>query len=152
MAFDKYPKRLILAEKTAKLMLPLIQKYHRAKFIGMENIPDQSFLGVGNHLGVYFMPESFLWIGKYHTLKGKPPMKVLVHHLFHNVAKFFRLPEAEFGIVDANPKYAISELKKGNALTVYPGGDQDNTKSFLTEIKFSFTTILVTSNSMLRQE
>lgn len=138
MATQSNPKRLILAENAAKLMLPLIQKYHRAKFLGLENIPDHSFLGVGNHLGVYFMPESFLWIGKYHTLKGKPPMKVLVHHIFHKVAKFLKLPEDEFGIVDANPEYAINELKNGNSLTVYPGGDQDNTKSFFDRNKIEF--------------
>jgi 1-acyl-sn-glycerol-3-phosphate acyltransferase len=138
MANQPHPKRLIVAENTAKLMLPLLQKYHRAKFIGLENIPDKSFLGVGNHLGVYFMPESFLWIGKYHTLKGKPPMKVLVHHVFHKIAKVLNLPEDEFGIVDANPHYAINELKNGNALTVYPGGDQDNTKPFCDRNKIEF--------------
>ncbi len=138
MAQDKYPKRLIIAEKTAKLVLPVLGRYHRAKFIGLENIPDKSFLGVGNHLGVYFMPESFLWIGKYHTLEGKPPMKVLVHHVFHKIARFLGLPEDEFGIVDANPKFALNELQKGNSLTVYPGGDLDNTKSFFDRNKITF--------------
>jgi 1-acyl-sn-glycerol-3-phosphate acyltransferase len=84
------------------------------------------------------MPESFLWLGKYHTMPNKPPMKVLVHHVFHKVASFFHLPERQFGIVEANPKYAIRELRKGNALTVYPGGDQDNTKSFFDRNKITF--------------
>lgn len=130
--------RLVLAKGTAKVVLPIIEKYHRAEFKGLENIPDTAFLGVGNHLGVYFMPESFLWLGKYHTLKGKPPMKVLVHQIFHKVAKFFKLPEAQFGVVEANPKFAKRELQKGNALTVYPGGDQDNTRSFFDRNKISF--------------
>ena len=109
-------KEMYLAKKSAKILKPLLEKYYRAKFIGIENIPDTPFLGIGNHLGVYFMPESFLWLTKYYSLKNKPPMKVLVHNALHNIAKFLVLPEKEFGILDANPKNAVESLKNGTLI------------------------------------
>jgi 1-acyl-sn-glycerol-3-phosphate acyltransferase len=119
-----------LAQKASKRLLPLIEKYYRTQYKGLDNIPDEGFLGVGNHLGVYFIPESYLWLGKYHTLKGKPPMKVLVHSAFKQLINVFRMNDESLGILDANPKNAIRSLQEGNAVTVYPGGDRENTKPF----------------------
>lgn len=134
------PKKLKqpLARKLSHFLLPTIEKYFRAKYKGLENIPDRPFIGVGNHLGVYFIPESYLWLGKYHTLKGKPPMTVLVHKAFHQLTSVFNFTENDFGIIKANPKNAIESLKAGNALTVYPGGDRENTKPFSERNKIDF--------------
>lgn len=127
-----------MAKKTAELLLPLFEAYYRAKFLGMENIPDKPFLGVGNHLGVYFMPETYLWMGKYHLLKDKPPMKVLVHHALLKIISFLKLPEEEFGVLDANPENALTALKEGSSVTVYPGGDRENSKPFKERNKIDF--------------
>lgn len=127
-----------LARRLSKLLLPIIEKYFRAKYKGLENIPDTPFIGVGNHLGVYFIPESYLWLGKYHSLKGKPPMTVLVHKAFHQLTSAFRFTENDFGILKANPKNALDSLEAGNALTVYPGGDRENTKPFSERHKIDF--------------
>lgn len=127
-----------LARKLSHILLPVIQKYFRAKFKGLENIPDTPFIGVGNHLGVYFIPESYLWLGKYHTLKGKPPMTVLVHKAFHQLTSVFNFTERDFGIIKANPKSALETLQAGNALTVYPGGDRENTKPFSERNRIDF--------------
>lgn len=123
-------KEMFLAKKTAQLLLPIFEKYYRAKYIGLENIPETPFLGVGNHLGVYFIPEAFLWVGKYHTLDSKAPMNVLVHHMLHEISSFLKLPESKFGILDASPENAIEALKTGHSITVYPGGDRENSKPF----------------------
>jgi len=131
-------KEMYLAKKSAEVLKPILEKYYRAKIIGVENIPDTPFLGIGNHLGVYFMPESFLWLTKYYSLKNKPPMKVLVHHALHNISKFLVLPKSEFGILDANPKNAVKALKEGNSITVYPGGDRENAKPFSERNKIEF--------------
>lgn len=127
-----------LARKLSKLLLPVIQKYFRAKYLGLENIPDTPFIGVGNHLGVYFIPESYLWLGKYHTLKGKPPMTVLVHKAFHQLTSVFNFTEKDFGIIKANPTFALESLEAGNAITVYPGGDRENTKPFSERNRIDF--------------
>lgn len=124
--------------KAAKVYLPIIQSYYRTKFIGLENIPTTPFLGVGNHLGVHFTPETYLWLTKYHSMNLKIPMKILVHNAFHKVASFLKLPEEMFGVIDANPENAINALKSGNAVTVYPGGDRENTKPFKDRNEINF--------------
>ena len=106
-------KEMFLAKRSAKILEPLLEKYYRAKFFGLENIPETPFLGIGNHLGVHFMPESFLWMTKYYSLKNKPPMKVLVHHVLADVSAFLKFPKSEFGILDANPDTAVKTLKAG---------------------------------------
>ncbi len=130
--FDKKTAdgNFILARKTAKLLLPLFESYYRAKYFGLENIPDTPVLGVGNHLGVYFMPETYLWMGKYHTLKNKPSMNILVHNALLKAASIVKLPVEGFGVLDANPELAATALKSGNSVTVYPGGDRENSKPF----------------------
>lgn len=125
-------------KKAAKIYLQMLKTYFRAKFIGLENIPKTQFLAVGNHLGVHFMPETFLWMTKYHSMNLPVPMNVLVHHVFHKLAAFFKLPEKEFGVLEASPENAIHALKTGNALTVYPGGDRENTKPFKDRYKIDF--------------
>lgn len=127
-----------LARRLSHYILPLIEKYYRAEYKGLENIPDDPFIGVGNHLGVYFIPESYLWLGKYHSLKAKPPMTVLVHKAFHQLTSVFRFTETDFGIIEANPKSALEALAAGNALTVYPGGDKENTKPFSERNRIDF--------------
>lgn len=127
-----------LARRLSHLVLPVIEKYYRADYIGLENIPDSPFIGVGNHLGVYFIPESYLWLAKYHSLKNKPPMTVLVHKAFHQLTSVFKFTEHDFGIIEANPLNAIETLKAGNSLTVYPGGDKENTKPFSERNKIDF--------------
>lgn len=132
------PSKELLAQKAAKRFLPYIQKYYRAKYYGLDHVPKTPFLAVGNHLGVYFMPESFLWIGKYQLLQDKPPMKVLVHQVMHRMLQSVRFPEDEFGIIEAKPSAALKALKEGYAVTVYPGGDKDNTRSFRNRNKIDF--------------
>jgi len=131
-------QEMILASKSAKLILPFLKKYYRAKFVGLENIPDNPFLGVGNHLGVHFIPESYLWMGKYHTLKNKPPMKVLVHHMFHKILAALKFPENQFGILDASPGNAERAINEGYSLTVYPGGDRENAKPYSERNEINF--------------
>jgi 1-acyl-sn-glycerol-3-phosphate acyltransferase len=131
-------KELKLAEKTAKRLLPVLEKYFRVKWKGLDNIPTTSFLGVGNHLGVHFMPESFLWVGKCHTLDHVPAMKVLVHRVLHDASTILKLPKKEFGILNASHKNAVEALSTGHAVTVYPGGDRENSKPFKDRHKIDF--------------
>ena len=127
-----------LPRKISHLLLPIFEKYFRVEYIGLENIPNTPFLGVGNHLGVYFMPETYLWLGKYHSLNSKPPMKVLVHKMLHNIYSAIKIPEKELGILEASPKNAEKALNSGSAVTVYPGGDRENSKTFSKRNEINF--------------
>ncbi len=119
-----------LVHKVARLYLPILERYHRAEFLGMENIPDGPFLGVGNHTGIHFMPESFLWLCKYHADAEHRPMYTLVHDFVYRMADKLGLPLHALGILDAEKGSAYEALQEGCAVTVYPAGDRDNAKPF----------------------
>lgn len=119
-----------LTTKIARLYLPVLEKYHRAKFIGLENIPQIPFLGVGNHGGMHFMPESLLWITKYHSMNNNIHMVTLIHNLSHRLGSMLKLPLNNFGFIEANPEKALEALRKGFSVSVYPGSDRDNSKPF----------------------
>lgn len=132
-AFD--PK---LARKVAKLYLPVLETYHRAKWFGLENIPDEVFLGVGNHTGMHFMPESLLWLAKYHSGDHYIPMLTLIHHMTHHLGRMVKLPVNELGFLEARRDNALTALQSGFAVTVYPGGDRDVARTFFDRNKIDF--------------
>lgn len=127
-----------LVHRIAKYYLPIVQKYHRAEFLGLDNIPEGPFLAAGNHTGVHFMPESFLWLSKYHSMPGNRPMYTLVHDFAYRMAEKLRLPLHALGIMDAENANALEALCEGCAVTVYPGGDRDNAKPFSQRNRIDF--------------
>ena len=127
-----------LVHKVAKWYLPILEKYYRAEFIGLENIPDGPFLGVGNHTGIHYMPESYLWLCKYHSNHEHRPMYTLVHDFVYKVAEKLCLPLHALGILDADKGSAYEALREGCAVTVYPAGDRDNAKPFYERNEIDF--------------
>ena len=126
------------AQKLAKVVLPVAETYHRVKWLGLDNIPDEVFLGVGNHTGMHFMPESVLWVGKYQITNRRIPMLTLIHHMAHQIASLVKIPLNELGLVEAKRKNALDALQAGYAVTVYPGGDRDVARSFSNRHKIDF--------------
>jgi 1-acyl-sn-glycerol-3-phosphate acyltransferase len=126
------------AQKLAQVVLPIAEMYHRAKWLGLENIPDEVFLGVGNHTGMHFMPESVLWVAKYQVEDRPIPMLTLIHHMTHRIAKLLNFPVNELGLLEAKRQNALDALKAGYAVTVYPGGDRDVARPFSDRNKINF--------------
>ena len=133
-----YEGDLKLAHSIAKAYLPVVSAYHRAEFIGMENIPENAFLAVGNHSGMHFMPESMLWLSKYHSEHRQVGMYTLIHRFTHHFAEMLHIPLAKLGLLEANKENAASALRQGFAITVYPAGDRDNAKPFWDRNKIDF--------------
>jgi 1-acyl-sn-glycerol-3-phosphate acyltransferase len=133
---DKDDYRLVedydpaLGRKVAKLWLPILERYHRARFEGLDNLPDSAFLAVGNHSGVHFMPETFLWLCRYHTMPTARPMYTLVHEFMVKLGERIGFPMHAMGILDGSMESARAALRQGCSVTVYPGGDRDNSKPF----------------------
>jgi 1-acyl-sn-glycerol-3-phosphate acyltransferase len=126
------------AKKVAEAVLPIAELYHRVKWLGLENIPDEVFLGVGNHTGMHFMPESVLWVGKYQVEDRAVPMVTLIHHMAHRLANLVKFPVNELGLLEAKRENALEALQAGFAVTVYPGGDRDVARSFSDRNKIDF--------------
>lgn len=127
-----------MARKVAKIHLPILEAYHRATWKGLENIPEVPFLGAGNHTGMHFMPESFLWLAKYHFEERKVPMLTLIHHMTHRLGRMVKLPVNELGFLEARRDNALEALRAGFAVTVYPGGDRDVARPFCDRHKVDF--------------
>ena len=133
-----YREDFELAHKIAKGYLPILEKYHRAEFLGLENIPDTPFLAVGNHSGMHFMPESFLWLAKYHSERRQVDMFTLIHRFTHRLGESIHLPLKKMGLLEANKENAADALRQGFAVTVYPAGDRDNAKPYWERNKIDF--------------
>jgi len=134
--FEAFDQKL--ATKVAKMYLPVLETYHRATWHGLDNIPDEPFLGVGNHTGMHFMPESLLWINKYHSEPRMVPMLTLIHHLTHLLGRSVKLPVNELGFLEARRDNALAALRAGYAVTVYPGGDRDVARPFTERNRINF--------------
>lgn len=119
-----------LAYKLATQILPGLEKYFRAEYKGLDNIPNRPFLGVGNHGGAYYTPECYLWAGKYIFDKHEPHMLGLTHSLGVDVMEKLHIPFVKSGMIRGEYKNAISALNEGYALMVYPGGDRETAKPF----------------------
>lgn len=123
----------------ARKYFPLIEAYHRADISGLDNLPAaDGFVAVGNLGGVHFMPEAWLWITKYHTGLRTTPMVVLMPKMLHFWARVLGLPLNQLGLLDNTPETAMTALEQGYAITVYPGGDRDASKSFWERNKIDF--------------
>lgn len=84
------------------------------------------------------MPESMLWVAKYHSQERSIPMFTLVHHMTHLLARMAKLPVNEFGVLEATRENALAALDAGYAVTVYPGGDRDVARSYADRHKVNF--------------
>lgn len=121
-----------LAHTLAKNILPKIEKYFRAEYKGFDNIPNSPFLGVGNHGGAYYTPETFLWSGKYimERTPERPHMLGLTHSFAVDIQEKIKSPFVRTGMIRGEYKNAIKVLKDGYAVMVYPGGDRETCKPF----------------------
>lgn len=108
----------------------VIHGYFRAQIHGFEHVPDQPFLGVGTHNGGILMPDMLVWVSAYHTSGRKTPLLTLAHDLLfareHGLSRVL----AKLGGLRAEPHQALSALRSGFAVQVYPGGDYDSSKPF----------------------
>jgi 1-acyl-sn-glycerol-3-phosphate acyltransferase len=109
----------------------LIHRFFRAEVLGMEQLPRGPFLGVGNHSGGVLIPDTLVWLGAYHTSGRETPLLTLAHDQMFDA---YPAPLARFvarmGAVRAAPSIALSALRRGHAVQVYPGGDHDACRSF----------------------
>lgn len=123
-----------LAEK----IFPLYEKYFRAEYKGFENIPDRNFLGVGNHGGAYYTPESMIWSGKLIMDRREPVMVGLTHSFAVDIQKKVGSPFIKTPMIKGEYKNAINVMSRGYSVMVYPGGDRETAKPFKERYDINF--------------
>jgi 1-acyl-sn-glycerol-3-phosphate acyltransferase len=108
-----------------------LHRYFRADIQGLENLPEGPFLGVGNHSGAALIPDTLVWIGAYHTSGRQPPLVTLAHDgMFDQYPQGLARALGKLGAVRANRDNTLEALRRGWAVQVYPGGDDDACRSF----------------------
>jgi len=108
-----------------------LHAYFRVDIDGMENLPEGPFVGAGNHSGAASIPDTLVWIGAYHTSGREPPLVTLAHDgMFDVYPPKLASALGKLGAVRARREIAAEALRRGWAVQVYPGGDDDACRSF----------------------
>lgn len=128
------------AYKAAMQVLPVLEKYFRVKYLGLEHLAEvDRFLAVGIHGGGMMNVDSMIWAGKYISLRRKPHMLTLAHNVVH---VFGKTKLGEFlpkgGMIRASFGGSLRALQNGYALTVYPGGDYEPYRPFTERNQVNF--------------
>lgn len=98
--------------------------WFRAEVEGLENVPDEPVLFVGNHSGGAGIPDTFIFLLAYNTwmtVEGRP-----LYALGHEIVTSVPLVGAfarKMGTVTAGPEAASEIFRAGASALVYPGGD-----------------------------
>jgi 1-acyl-sn-glycerol-3-phosphate acyltransferase len=121
----------------------LFDRYFRTDVEGLDHVPDQPFVSVGNHNGSVMMPDLVVWMSHYHRLRHRLRRATKLLALSHDL--IFTLPPARFstalaklGALRATRANALGALERGFAIHAYPGGDFDATKPFRKRHEINF--------------
>jgi 1-acyl-sn-glycerol-3-phosphate acyltransferase len=100
--------------------------YFRSEVTGLENIPASGpVLLVGNHSGGTWIADTFVFAQAFYDHFGaERGFNQLAHDLVFKVAGLRSLVQ-RYGTVPASPANMKASLDRGNALLVYPGGDEE---------------------------
>ncbi|MNJ96643.1 2-acyl-glycerophospho-ethanolamine acyltransferase [compost metagenome] len=109
-----------------RLLLEIMRKYFRLEVEGAENIPRRgSVIIAPNHSG-YSGFDAFL-LGHVIQTEAKRIPRVLTHH-FWFLTDSTAIPAQKMGFTEATYENGINALKKGNAIVLFPEGEQGNFK------------------------
>jgi 1-acyl-sn-glycerol-3-phosphate acyltransferase len=106
---------------------------------GFDNLPRQGpFLVVGNHSGGIFMPDYWAFLSRWVEERGAREALYALGFDF-----LFSIPGAgplarRLGTVPASPQVASQLLRRGAAVMVYPGGDDDDYRPWTERHRIDF--------------
>jgi 1-acyl-sn-glycerol-3-phosphate acyltransferase len=99
--------------------------YFNTEVRGFERVPEPPVLFVGNHSGGNGSPDAAIFMVSYLDQLGLDrPLYWLAHSLltgFPAVGGVLR----KFGVITARPDAALTALRRGCDIVVYPGGEQE---------------------------
>ena len=112
-----------LGDDGVRLLKAAFHGYFRAEVEGMDRIPAGPVLFVGNHSGGNGSPDSAVFILEYLDRFGiDAPLYWLGHSLIMRIPVLGDLLR-RCGVIEASPPAAITALRAGASVVVYPGGD-----------------------------
>jgi 1-acyl-sn-glycerol-3-phosphate acyltransferase len=109
-----------------RFLLEIMRKYFRLEVEGAENIPRRgSAIIAPNHSG-YSGFDAFL-LGHVIQTEARRVPRVLTHH-FWFLTETTAVPAHKMGFTEATYENGVNSLKKGNAIVLFPEGENGNFK------------------------
>src|ERR1700744_1121287 len=114
--------------------------WFRAEGDGLDRIPDEPVLFVGNHSGGGSTPDTFVLVLGYNTfftVEGRP-LYALAHDTITAAPVFGNLTR-KLGVVPAASSFAEQIFTSGGSALVYPGGDVEALRPWRDRHKIVFS-------------
>ncbi|MBW4495782.1 MAG: acyltransferase family protein [Oscillatoria princeps RMCB-10] len=117
--------------KVIKSLMPMWEWFYRyyfqVKTDGWHHIPaDGKMLAVGSHNGGLAAPDMFMFMYDWFSRFGTERLSYgLMHPTVWKAFPPAARGAVQFGAIMAHPKMATAALRRGAAVTVYPGGAED---------------------------
>lgn len=109
-----------------RFLLEILRKYFRMEIEGAHNIPRRGAVIIApNHSGFSGF-DAFL-LGHVVQTEAKRIPRVLTHH-FWFLTETTAIPASKMGFTEATYENGVNALKKGNAIVLFPEGEQGNFK------------------------
>lgn len=109
-----------------RFLLEILRKYFRLEVDGIQNIPRRGGVIIApNHSG-YSGFDAFL-LGHIIQEEAKRVPRILTHH-FWFLTETTAIPANKMGFTEATYENGINALKKGQAIVLFPEGEQGNFK------------------------
>ena len=111
---------------------PLRQLYFRSEVSGLDNIPDEPSMLVGNHDGGYVFPDAICFGSFYYDRFGTGGRRLyaLMHDFPFRIAPTLTEWLQRCGVLPASRRNADRVLEAGHHLMVFPGGSYEAFRPF----------------------
>ncbi len=119
-------------------LVPLLQRYFKAKVLGLERIPQGGGIYVGNHNGGSLTPDSYLLGAALYQRGGLDDLPFAMAHdmvVRWPLLRDFFVP---LGAVRACPQNASRICAAGKKLLIYPGGDAEAMRPYRDRNRIKF--------------
>lgn len=121
-----------MIDKVQAWVRPLRQIYFRSEISGVENIPDEPSMLVGNHDGGYVFPDAICMGSFYYDHFGFAGRRLyaLMHDFPFRIAPTLTEWLQRCGVLPASRQNGDKVLAAGHHLLVYPGGAMEAFRTY----------------------
>lgn len=123
---DEHKKQELIYRAAPRFFMEIMRKYFRLQVEGIENVPKRGPVIIApNHSG-YAGFDAIMLAWEIHRQLGRTP-RVLTHHLWF-LNETTSIPANKLGFIEATIDNGMEQLKKNNAVVIFPEGEQGNFK------------------------
>jgi 1-acyl-sn-glycerol-3-phosphate acyltransferase len=128
-----------MVETVNAWLRPIRDYYFRSEIVGLENVPDEPSMLVGNHDGGYVFPDA-ICLGSFyysHFGTGGRRLYALMHDFPFRIAPALTNWLQRCGVLPASRRNAERVLAAGHHLAVFPGGSYEAFRRYKDRRKIS---------------